>query len=564
MKNLVYLIIAFLILGCTHDAVNNELKRAESVIDEHPDSANAILEGIDAGSLRGGESRALHALLLTRARSKLKTYDTNDSLIDIAVDYYGESDNLNSCMSNFYKGEVNFNAGNYRTAIAYATTALYIAGNLGDDYWQARSHDLIADIYQLTYGVDEALSSRRRAAELFHRAGRRDNELYDYIVLADCLSGAKWQYEETLVLLDSVKPLTEGMDSDMIACYLESYIRPLYRLGRNEEALDYYYRYLKYKTIPGDWTPYENIAEIYFKIGNEDSMIHYLERARENPNYMGNANYHRVLNDIAYAKGDIDSAYKELVRSNAVEQHATDSALRQEIALLQRDEFSQKARYERERSREIVLYSAIGLILLGAVSLLVVINYRQRLRMKDMELREKASESALLMDEVEETRIRLSHEQDTREEMERRFFRERDEKDATVRRLFREQFSAIDGILSEYYSKRDAPGMRARIADDLDRAISTIGSADKLSELEEIINRYNDGVIAKLREQISPVDERSVSVLTLFAAGFSLRSISLITGINTGNINNLWYRLKKRVTDSSAPDRDLILSLFRR
>ncbi len=566
MKNLVYFIIGFLILGCTHDAVYNELKRAESVIDEHPDSANAILESIDVAALRGGESRALHALLLTRARSKLKTYDTNDSLIDIAVDYYGESDNLNSCMSNFYKGEVNFNAGNYRTAIAYATTALYIAGNLGDDYWQARSHDLIADIYQLTYGVDEALSSRRRAAELFHRVGRRDNELYDYIVLADCLSGAKWQYEETLELLDSVRHLTEGMDSDMIACYFESYIEPLKELGRNEEALDYYYRYLQYKISPGYWTDYEDIAEIYFKLGNDDSMMHYLERAKEFPheNYMDNASYHDVLYKIAYAKGDLDSALKEMTTINKINLNRSKNALRQEIALLQRDEFSQKARYERERSRDIMLYSAIGIILLGAVSLLVVINYRQRLKMKDMELREKASESALLMDEVEETRIRLSHEQDTREEMERRFFRERDEKDATVRRLFREQFSAIDGILSEYYSKRDAPGMRARIADDLDRAISTIGSADKLSELEDIINRYNDGVIAKLREQISPVDDRSVSILTLSAAGFSLRSISLITGINTGNINNLWYRLKKRVADSSAPDRELILTLFRR
>lgn len=200
--------------------------------------------------------------------------------------------------------------------------------------------------------------------------------------------------------------------------------------------------------------------------------------------------------------------------------------------------------------QQVASYGSIVVALIALYSLMAIVKYRQKLKEKDMELDEKISESESLIEEIQTIRSRLSQEIDEREE--------------TVRKLFREQFSSIDSILSEYYSKRDVPRMRARIADDLDRAISTIGSADKLSELEDIINRYNDDVIAKLREQISPVDDRSVSILTLSAAGFSLRSISLITGNTIGNINNLWYRLKKRVADSSAPDRDLILTLFRR
>lgn len=219
MKKLVYLIMAFLILGCTHDAVYNELKRAESVVDEYPDLALTILDKIDATAIHGNEERALYALLLTEAQSKLHIFDKDDSIISIAVDFYGASDNLNSCMSNFYKGQLNFKAGNYRTAIANATTALYIAENLMNYYWQAKSHELIADIYQLTYGLDEAINSRRKAAEFYHRAGRKDNELFAYIETADCLSGGKWQYSETLELLDSVRYLIEGMDSDIIACY---------------------------------------------------------------------------------------------------------------------------------------------------------------------------------------------------------------------------------------------------------------------------------------------------------------------------------------------------------
>ncbi len=200
--------------------------------------------------------------------------------------------------------------------------------------------------------------------------------------------------------------------------------------------------------------------------------------------------------------------------------------------------------------QQVARYGSIVIALIAFYSLTAILKYRQKLKEKDMELDEKISESESLMEEIRSIRGRLSQEIDEREE--------------TVRKLFREQSSSIDSILSEYYSKRDVPRMRGRIADDLDQAISMIGSPDKLSELEDIINRYNDGVIAKLREQISPVDDRSVSILTLSAAGFSLRSISLITGNTIGNINNLWYRLKKRVADSSAPDRELILTLFRR
>lgn len=232
--------------------------------------------------------------------------------------------------------------------------------------------------------------------------------------------------------------------------------------------------------------------------------------------------------------------------------------------MLQRDEYSEKARYERERKSEIVIYGSIGIVLLATICLLVIITYRQKLKIKETQLGEKVAESTLLMEEIEETKSRLSSEQDERRQMESELFREKGKMEETVRRLFREQFTVIDGIQSEYYSKRDAPGMRAKIADDLDRAISNISSGDNLTELESIIDSYNDGVVAKLREQVSPLDERSVKLLILSAAGFSMRSISLITGISIGNINNIWYRLKKRVADSSAPDRDLILSLFRR
>lgn len=231
---------------------------------------------------------------------------------------------------------------------------------------------------------------------------------------------------------------------------------------------------------------------------------------------------------------------------------------------LERNRLSEKAQYEIERRKQMTIYGIIGIVLLVVLSLLVIFNYRQKLKIKEMQLGEKILESASLKEEMEATQSILAQERNQRADIERKFFHDKDNVEEMVKKLFREQSSAIDSILSEYYSKRDIPKLREKIADDLDKVISTIGSADKIAELENIINCYNKGVINKLREQVSPVDERSVKILVLFAAGFTLRSISLITGIITGNLNNLWYRLKKRVAESSALDKELILTLFRR
>lgn len=82
--------LVFLCHSCRREiaSVYPALLSADSMMWSNPDSALLVLEQIpDSRELRG-EERALYALLLTQARYKSCVLLENDSLIQIAVDYY--------------------------------------------------------------------------------------------------------------------------------------------------------------------------------------------------------------------------------------------------------------------------------------------------------------------------------------------------------------------------------------------------------------------------------------------------------------------------------------------
>ncbi|MDE7509644.1 MAG: hypothetical protein K2M62_05925, partial [Muribaculaceae bacterium] len=83
------LIIALFILagGCRDRHAEELLVRADSVMEETPDSARTLLAGIDSTCLRGADL-ALYAVLDAQSRNKLNMEAPSDSLLNIAVDHY--------------------------------------------------------------------------------------------------------------------------------------------------------------------------------------------------------------------------------------------------------------------------------------------------------------------------------------------------------------------------------------------------------------------------------------------------------------------------------------------
>ena len=76
--------------SCTSRKENQLLLHADSLMTEFPDSALIFLESIPFPQKLSRGDRALYALLLTQARHKNYVTLSDDSLIKVAVNYYGK------------------------------------------------------------------------------------------------------------------------------------------------------------------------------------------------------------------------------------------------------------------------------------------------------------------------------------------------------------------------------------------------------------------------------------------------------------------------------------------
>lgn len=116
-------ILCFLTTSCqtTPDNVVLALSQVEDCMDAYPDSALNLLKRIPHPEYLHGKARADYALLMTQAMDKNYIKPTSDSLISLAVEYYGSHDNnlVAKGKAYFYYGKVVNELKRYEDAMKY-------------------------------------------------------------------------------------------------------------------------------------------------------------------------------------------------------------------------------------------------------------------------------------------------------------------------------------------------------------------------------------------------------------------------------------------------------------
>ncbi len=87
---LVQFVGVMMISSCTTYGVRKELSDIESYIMERPDSALTMLEAMDRNDLEQERDKARHALLHAMALDKNYIDVSDDSIAQVAVDYYSK------------------------------------------------------------------------------------------------------------------------------------------------------------------------------------------------------------------------------------------------------------------------------------------------------------------------------------------------------------------------------------------------------------------------------------------------------------------------------------------
>jgi tetratricopeptide (TPR) repeat protein len=287
MKNLIicftFLSVIFLVISCRKETVRVEqiLQKAESIVEQHPDSALLILDEIkDAEKLK---KSLYYEYYLVQIQAKDKSYKdiTSDTLIFTIQNYYDKKNDYEmAALATFYCGRVRQEQKRYEQAVH-----TYLAG---EKYLLKSSNNNLKGLYQASIGQvyykqllkDEAIVYYKIAVDYFHQAGNYRNEIISNNFIGNCLlmqeknDSAFVYYFKALALADK-----HGLKREQLSV---------------REGLGVAYRKF------GDWKNSEtffreawlfssdslykarlssNLARLFELQGKNDSAIYYLQKA---------------------------------------------------------------------------------------------------------------------------------------------------------------------------------------------------------------------------------------------------------------------------------------------
>ena len=204
--------------------------------------------------------------------------------------------------------------------------------------------------------------------------------------------------------------------------------------------------------------------------------------------------------------------------------------LRVEMDLLRND--YEKAKMNVRNTWILLFVTLASVIVIGVISLIVV---KRRLTRKRRE--------------IEELSMLISERTNRNYELE-----------AQVNTLYSSRLDTLNMLCNEYFEKCDSEKVKLSLYNEVEKQILALRDAKRITELETIVNKYMDNILTKVREQLPELTGKDLIFLTYLYAGFSPRAVCIFTDIKIKNFYNRRSRLKDRILESSAPDKEIFVS----
>lgn len=302
------LICLGLIIGCNR--VPSPLAEADLVIEDHPDSALAILREVDTVNLTKEHDKALYGLLLTQAKVKKRFKDIDTTLAGSARRYFNlHPEKDYRLRANYYSSYRQYLDSCYNPAIVGAANSYLEAEEVNDALWTARSAELIGFIFNRLDHSELCLRYDSIAYFNYKKCGKELNAIYSASDLGIALTSLKRHKEAdqlfTRIINHIIKKYRD--EKNLIAGVMDPAIRVKIRLGRFGSAdslISKKFEYIGSKAPTSN--NYISLARIELNRGDLDKVKNYLDSARETiESDFDKEQYYIVLRNYYLKKGDV-------------------------------------------------------------------------------------------------------------------------------------------------------------------------------------------------------------------------------------------------------------------
>ena len=596
-KHCIFLLLILVALMSCNDPkpITDTLHRAEALMSESPDSAWTLLNTISPDEMGQNRNRAFYALLYTQAQDKTYRDETDDSLINIAVDYYRDTDDVRrKFLSYYYKGRVHFNSKDYLNATTCYMEAEQLADEVGDDYLAGLLYSELGRIYDIYYDYPKSLDAHRKSAECYERAGKIRHRNYIWYNQSNVCRNLNDYKESERLLQMALAAGKEGRDSSLIRLSLGTLVMQYVEQKEMEKAISLYNELKSYIDENfGSSVFLARLAQMYLSIGNWEQVRNYIEEGwKRASNQTDSINLYLISSEIRYALGDERNAYQELHKGLELQNRETRQALQQPVLTTQRDYLSEKLEFEAYRLRMEKHLRMLYLLFFSLLLVVVVLYLSRKLKkekekarstieglnremlQKDKESRKKMASLLLELENKDKETVAAIHqlrsELRNQEENYHQYMAEAEQLQHDLQNnleqkklftvdLFKNWFEMMGtlALITEQKDIKESSKMKSiRKETDLMKEKYMTGNK-AFRELERMVNTYHDDAMAHFRREVSLSDESDYRRVCYFFAGFSVQTIAWMMDEKVENVYQRRLRLRKFIASSEMPHKDL-------
>ena len=531
------LIIAFItgaVFSCTDNSeAEKRLTSAEALMNQHPDSALAILQGIDRSSLSSGKEKALYALLMSQALDKNYIDTTTFDILQPAIDYYIDKGTPDEKLTTFYyQGRIYQNKGDEDNAMLSFINAREITG-VTDTLTFA--HLLVAQgvLYLRQYKTTDFVENNLEAAKLYGAIGRHTLEIGSY---AKALNGYVTMNDRHAA--DSVMsiciPLTREYP-DGEASLFPAILGYTIDFGSPDDIKAFLDNYGDFEL---DRDAAMDFARGYSKIGELDKAWDMITSVSPGAHPADSLKYATVKLDILERQGKYEEAFDLYRDYSAMLERYQKDLLTQDLLFSDKKHQLEVDVLQERTQKERFVWIALGVILL------LIIIYQMWVR-----------------------KLRIEHENDLLkiQTLQQNLFesgQKQNEAQERIKKLFQTRFHLLDGLASSYFESKETGQEQKRIFAEVKESINNFSSDETITELTEIVNGYNNGLMDRFKADFPKLSKSRFRFALYLFCGFSLPSISIFTGMELRNVYVHKSRLKSVISGSDSPYKAEYLRYF--
>lgn len=391
---IVFFSIFLFLISCNTpptDVISETLRKAEECMEVHPDSALLILQGIPNPEELIGKNQADYGILMTQALDKNYMPLESDSLIQLAIRYYENSDNKVA------KGKAYFYYGRYLYEVDKSLESLDVLLKTRDILKGTEEHRLLGLVYDdmgiinvMQQWYDEALSNFRESLRYYTAA---NDSLCISIALRNI--GRIYLYKDNMdsAFFYSTTALKIATDHNLKseATILHD-LSVVSRVSGDYKKAENYILDSMDKTEPDDiHSRYISLGKMYFEIGKYAEAEKYLKESLVHTTSLESfSSAYSYLYKVSYKKEDYEEMISYVEKLDSVRGLYIDTRVIKNAIELQNKYRNEQLKNEnlqiRNDKNSIILLSII-IVLIASIIVIYyyLLNKNNKRRIEDIE-----------------------------------------------------------------------------------------------------------------------------------------------------------------------------------